>query len=95
MGGQYEKGGARINQPEARALVADLVARLRSPGFQQSGLTIGVVTFNSGTTRSYRRPASMQSAARIQASSPSFSEVELEPVFVKNLESVQVTSATS
>lgn len=88
VGGQYEKGGARINQPEARALVADLVARLKSPGFRQSGLTIGVVTFNSEQQgliedlldAERRNDPSLESF---------FSEVELEPVFVKNLESVQ------
>lgn len=88
VGGQYEKGGARINQPEARALVADLVARLKSPGFRQSGLTIGVVTFNSEQQgliedlldAERRKDPGLESF---------FSEVELEPVFVKNLESVQ------
>lgn len=88
VGGQYEKGGARINQPEARALVADLVARLKSPGFRQSGLTIGVVTFNSEQQgliedlldAERRKDPNLESF---------FSEVELEPVFVKNLESVQ------
>ena len=28
-------------------MVADIVARLKSPEFQASGLTVGVVTFNS------------------------------------------------
>jgi len=86
--GQYEKGGARINQPEARALVADLVARLKSQGFRKSGLTIGVVTFNSEQQNliedlldaERRKDPDLESF---------FSEVELEPVFVKNLESVQ------
>jgi very-short-patch-repair endonuclease len=88
VNGQYEKGGARINQPEARALVADLVARLKAPGFRASGLTIGVVTFNSEQQgliedlldEERRRDPGLESY---------FSEVELEPVFVKNLESVQ------
>lgn len=86
--GRYEKGGARINQPEAQALVADLVSRLRRPGFRESGLTIGVVTFNSEQQRliedllddERRKDPGLESY---------FSEVELEPVFVKNLESVQ------
>lgn len=88
VGGQYEKGGARINQPEARALVADLVARLKSPGFGQSGLTIGVVTFNSEQQGLIE---DMLDAERRKdpGLEPFFSEVELEPVFVKNLESVQ------
>ncbi|RCW72446.1 AAA domain-containing protein [Pseudorhodoferax soli] len=86
--GQYEKGGARINQPEARALVADLVTRLQSPGFRASGLTIGVVTFN---TEQQRLIEDLLDAERRKnpGLEPWFSQVELEPVFVKNLESVQ------
>jgi very-short-patch-repair endonuclease len=88
VGGQYEKGGARINQPEACALVEDLVTRLKSPGFQQSGLTIGVVTFNSEQQRLIE---DLLDAERRKDPDlePFFSEIELEPVFVKNLESVQ------
>jgi very-short-patch-repair endonuclease len=86
--GRYEKGGARINQPEAKALVADLVNRLKRPGFRESGLTIGVVTFNSEQQgliedlldEERRKDPGLESY---------FSEMELEPVFVKNLESVQ------
>ena len=88
VGGQYEKGGARINQPEARALVADLVARLKSPGFQQSGLTIGVVTFNSEQQGLIEDLLDAE-RRKDPGLEPFFSEVELEPVFVKNLESVQ------
>lgn len=88
VSGQYEKGGARINQPEARALVADLVARLKSPGFRQSGLTIGVVTFNSEQQRLIEDLLDAE-RRKDPGLEPFFSEVELEPVFVKNLESVQ------
>ncbi|MEC5387748.1 DUF3320 domain-containing protein [Uliginosibacterium sp. H3] len=88
VGGQYEKGGARINQPEARALVADLVARLKSPGFRQSGLTIGVVTFNSEQQGLIEDLLDAE-RRKDPGLEPFFSEVELEPVFVKNLESVQ------
>jgi len=86
--GQYEKGGARINQPEAQALVADLVRRLKSPGFRQSGLTIGVVTFNS-EQRGLIEDLLDDARRKDPGLEPYFSEVELEPVFVKNLESVQ------
>ncbi|MDI1349850.1 DUF4011 domain-containing protein [Aquabacterium sp.] len=44
VNGTYEKGGARVNKQEAKSLVADIVARLRSPGFRASKQTIGVVT---------------------------------------------------
>ncbi|TAN48701.1 MAG: DUF3320 domain-containing protein, partial [Methylococcaceae bacterium] len=86
--GVYEKGGTRTNQPEAHALVADLVGRLKSPEFRASGLSIGVVTFN---TEQQALIEDLLDAARRQDPSiePCFAEVELEPVFVKNLESVQ------
>ncbi|MDR1064213.1 MAG: DUF3320 domain-containing protein [Azoarcus sp.] len=86
--GTYEKGGSRTNPAEARALVADLVARLSTPGFHESGLTIGVVTFNSEQQKLIEdlldeaRRQNPQLEAHFAAS-------ELEPVFVKNLESVQ------
>lgn len=88
VGGRYEKGGARINQPEARALVADLVARIKSPGFQDSGLTVGVVTFNSEQQRLIEDLLD-QERRKDPGLEPFFSEIELEPLFVKNLESVQ------
>lgn len=86
--GRYEKGGARINQQEAQALVADLVSRLRSPRFRDSGLTIGVVTFNS-EQQSLIEDLLDEERRKDPGLEPYFSEVELEPVFVKNLESVQ------
>lgn len=88
VAGTYEKGGARINKAEAMALVADLVARLKTPGFAESRLTIGVVTFNAEQQRLIE---DLLDAERRKAPSiePYFSDSELEPVFVKNLESVQ------
>ncbi|CAB5721919.1 putative DNA helicase [Delftia tsuruhatensis] len=86
--GRYEKGGARINQPEARALVADLVQRLRSPGFREAGTTVGVVTFNS-EQQSLIEDLLDEERRRDPALEAFFSDAQLEPVFVKNLESVQ------
>lgn len=88
VAGVYEKGGARINKVEAKSLVADIVAKLKAPGFRESKLTIGVVTFNSEQMTliedllddERRKDPSLE---------PYFSELELEPLFVKNLESVQ------
>jgi very-short-patch-repair endonuclease len=88
VNGQYEKGGARINKPEAQALVADLVGRLKSPAFRQSGLTIGVVTFNS-EQQGLIEDLLDEARRKDPGLEPFFSEMELEPVFVKNLESVQ------
>lgn len=86
--GVYEKGGARINKPEAKALVADIVARLKSPGFRDSKLTIGVVTFNA-EQQGLIEDLLDEERRRDPSIEPYFSEVELEPLFVKNLESVQ------
>lgn len=86
--GVYEKGGARINKPEAKALVADIVARLKSPGFRESKLTIGVVTFNS-EQQGLIEDLLDEERRRDPAIEPYFAEMELEPLFVKNLESVQ------
>lgn len=86
--GHYERGGARTNKSEAKALVADLVSRLKSPGFIDSRMTIGVVTFN---TEQQRLIEDLLDEERRKDPSiePHFAESALEPVFVKNLESVQ------
>lgn len=86
--GVYEKGGARINKPEARALVADLIGRLKDPVFRASRLTIGVVTFNSEQQRLIEDLLDEERRKDPEVESH-FSEDALEPVFVKNLESVQ------
>ncbi|WP_324547179.1 DUF4011 domain-containing protein [Accumulibacter sp.] len=86
--GVYEKGGARINKPEAKALVADLVERLQSPGFRESRLTIGVVTFNA-EQQALIEDLLDEERRRDPSIEPHFADAELEPVFVKNLESVQ------
>lgn len=86
--GIYEKGGGRINKPEARALVDDLVARLKDPDFRTAKLTAGVVTFNS---EQQKLVEDLLDEARRKAPElePYFAEDALEPVFVKNLENVQ------
>jgi len=86
--GVYEKGGARINKPEAKALVADIVAKLKSPGFTASKHTIGVVTFNSEQQKLIEDLLD-EERRKDPSIEPHFSEAELEPLFVKNLESVQ------
>lgn len=86
--GVYDKGGSRTNLIEARYLVADLVARLQSPAFRESGRTVGVVTFNGEQQKLIMDM--LDEACRKDPSLDSyFAESELEPVFVKNLESVQ------
>ncbi|WP_084153722.1 DUF4011 domain-containing protein [Simplicispira psychrophila] len=88
VAGRYEKGGARTNQIEAKALVADLVARLQAPGFRASGLTVGVVTFNAEQQHLIEDLLDAERRQDPELESY-FAESELEPLFVKNLESVQ------
>lgn len=88
VAGVYDRGGSRTNRIEAQALVAHLVARLKAPTFRQSGHTVGVVTFNSEQQKLIEDL--LDEACRKDPSLDSyFSESLLEPVFVKNLESVQ------
>jgi very-short-patch-repair endonuclease len=87
--GFYARGKARNNQGEARAIVEDILRRLNSSDEKIRKQSIGVVTFN---TEQQSLIEDLLDKAR--AADPSiewaFSEEQsLEPVFVKNLESVQ------
>lgn len=86
--GFYARGKARHNQGEAKAIVAEIVRRLTSDEPTIRNQSIGVVTFN---TEQQSLIEDLLDTAR--AEDPSiewaFSEDELEPVFVKNLETVQ------
>jgi len=86
--GFYARGKARHNQGEAKAIVAEIVRRLTSDDPAVRNQSIGVVTFN---TEQQSLIEDLLDTAR--AEDPSiewaFSEDELEPVFVKNLETVQ------
>jgi Protein of unknown function (DUF4011)/AAA domain len=83
-GGVYERGKTRINRPEALAVVAEVVKRLKS-----SNDSIGIVTFNAEQQRLIEDLLDQERAA-----DPSldrfWQRTELpEPIFVKNLENVQ------
>jgi len=86
--GTHAKGGDRTNPNEAKAVVDDIVARLMDSDFRASGLTIGVVTFNANQQKLIEDllDKSRRESPQIEAY---FSDEALEPVFVKNLESVQ------
>lgn len=86
--GIYEKGGARINKPEAKALVAHIVSRLKDREFKDSGMSIGVVTFNSEQQRLIEDLLDLE-RRKTPAIETFFIEDNIEPLFVKNLESVQ------
>lgn len=86
--GLYEKGGNRINLPEARVVVGSIVARLRDPEFKKTGMTIGVVTFNQEQQVLIEDllEKARQDYPEVE---PFFAEDNIEAIFVKNIESVQ------
>lgn len=86
--GIYAKGRGRTNQVEAKAIVEETVKRLLDPGFRDSGHTIGIITLNADQQALIE---DLLDAARREHPEiePGFDESLPEPVFVKNLETVQ------
>ena len=84
--GIYAKGKSRTNAIEARALVAELVRRLRDPSGE--GKSIGVVTLNSEQQRLIEDLLDAERRADGELER-FFGDSVAEPVFVKNLETVQ------
>ena len=84
--GIYDKGKSRTNRTEAEAVVAEIVRRLKNGG--SSKPTIGVVTFNLS-----QQMLIEDLLDQVRKDDPEieqyFQEDINEPVFVKNLESVQ------
>ena len=86
--GFYARGKARHNQGEAKAIVAEIVRRLTSGDPAIRSQSIGVVTFN--TEQQSLIEDLLDKARREDPGIEwAFSEEEFEPVFVKNLETVQ------
>lgn len=86
--GIYQRGTSRTNPIEAKALVTDLLARLRSPEFQESKQSIGVVTFN--TQQQLLIEDLLDAERRTDPSLEVFFDSALEePVLIKNLENIQ------
>ena len=88
-GGLYERGAGRVNRLEAQQLVADVVRRLKEPGFALERLSLGIVSFN---TKQQTLIENLLDYERRQDPSIErfFAGREWhEPVFVKNLENVQ------
>ena len=86
--GTYEKGASRTNPLEARAVADFVLARLRDPEFSAAGHSIGVVTFNA-QQQHLIEDLFEQERERDETLERFFAETQSEPVFVKNLESVQ------
>ena len=84
--GLYMKGKGRTNPPEAKAVVAEIVRRLRDP--ELSKQSIGVVAMNAEQQRLIENL--LDDERRGDASlEEHFGDSANEPVFVKNLETVQ------
>jgi len=86
--GIYEKGASRTNPVEARAVADFVLSRLRDPKFAASGQSVGVVTFNA-QQQHLIEDLFEQERGRDESLERFFAEGQPEPVFVKNLESVQ------
>jgi len=86
---RYDKGKSRTNLGEATALVEDLVARLRATGGPRR--SYGVVTFSQAQQKLVEDLLDQKRREHpdIEAHFGDEPPVEGEPVFVKNLESVQ------
>ena len=83
--GTYDRGGARTNISEARAVVADVVRRLTADG---SAPSIGIVTFNAEQARLIENLLDKERQTKPEVEAR-FGASEDGPVFVKNLETVQ------
>lgn len=84
--GLYERGAARVNRPEARAVVAEVLARLRADA--ESG-SLGIVTFNGEQQRLIENLLDAERRADPDLERHFDARLTPEPVFVKNLETVQ------
>lgn len=87
--GFYARGGARNNEGEARAIVAEIIRRLTHPDEAVRKASLGVVTFNT-EQQSLIENLLDESRSRQPDIEWAFSPESCpEPVFVKNLETVQ------
>lgn len=84
--GHYDKGRSRTNKKEAEQVVAEVVLRLSDPKLRSQSL--GVVTFSGAQQQLIEELLDRERAAQPELE-PWFSDSVDEPVFVKNLESVQ------
>lgn len=86
--GVYARGKGRHNIGEADAIVEEIVQRLSAAAEAGEEQSIGVVTFNSEQQTLILNKLD-DARRRHPEIDPFFSDVLQEPVFVKNLESVQ------
>jgi very-short-patch-repair endonuclease len=87
INGQYSKGVGRNNVIEARAVADEIVHRLTDRRLQK--LSIGVVALNSEQQRAIEDELDSKRRANSEIESFFNGSEDIDPVFVKNLESVQ------
>ena len=91
VAGAWSRGKARTNQAEAEAITAEILRRLRDPGFvDEAGkpLSLAAITLNAEQQKLVEDL--LDRARRADPSlDPFFAEDAPEPVVVKNLETVQ------
>jgi very-short-patch-repair endonuclease len=87
--GHYARGKARHNEGEARAVVDEVVGRLTHPDETVRALSIGVVTFNSEQQTLIENLLDEARGRQPEIEWAFAAEGIEEPVFVKNLETVQ------
>lgn len=87
--GFYARGAARHNEGEAKAIVAEVVRRLTHPDSEISKASIGVVTFNSEQQTLIENLLDDARSKRPDIEWAFSQDTVAEPVFVKNLETVQ------
>ncbi len=84
--GLYQRGSGRTNPAEAKAIVAEIVQRLTHP--ERARLSLGVVTMNADQQRLIDDLLDQERRANPELEKY-FGDDVSEPVFVKNLETVQ------
>lgn len=87
--GFYARGKGRHNEGEARAIVDEILRRLTQEDLVAQKQSIGVVTFNSEQQSLIENLLDDARSKNPQIEWAFSTETTLEPVFVKNLETVQ------
>jgi hypothetical protein len=87
-GGVYERGSGRVNREEARAVIREVLDRLLDPAFVTHSSSLGIVTFNTEQQRLIEAMLDQERRSRTELERFFGSEWH-EPVFMKNLETVQ------
>lgn len=87
--GFYARGKSRHNEGEAKAIVSEILCRLTSDDPTVSSQSVGVVTFNSEQQTLIENLLDDARAKNPEIEWAFSGDKTIEPVFVKNLETVQ------